>query len=72
LTPGEDRVVPIKGYTRAMLRTMTEANTIPHFGYCDDVVVDRLVDLRDQLKSMAADRGVRMSYMPLFIKVVCT
>ena len=32
-----DRVVPIRGYTKAMVRTMTEANKIPHFGYNDEV-----------------------------------
>ena len=65
-----DRIVPLKGYSRAMLKTMTEANQIPHFGYNDEIVVDRLVDLREQLKRMAKERGVRMSYMPMFIKVV--
>ena len=64
----DDRVVPIRGYTRAMMKTMTVANTIPHFGYGDEVVVDRLVDLREQLKRMAKERGIKMSYMPLFIK----
>jgi hypothetical protein len=34
----EDKVVAIKGYTRAMVRTMTEANKIPHFGYNDEVI----------------------------------
>ncbi|KHJ99635.1 e3 binding domain protein [Oesophagostomum dentatum] len=34
----EDRVVPIRGYTRAMVKTMTEALKIPHFGYDDEVI----------------------------------
>lgn len=64
----EDKIVPIRGYTKAMIKTMTIANNIPHFGYRDEVVVDRLVDLREQLKEMAKERGVKMSYMPLFVK----
>ncbi|VDM75626.1 unnamed protein product [Strongylus vulgaris] len=32
----EDRVVPIRGYTRAMVKTMTDALKIPHFGYDDE------------------------------------
>lgn len=47
---------------------MTAANQIPHFGYCDEIVVDRLVDLRSQLKQMATAKNVRMSYMPIFVK----
>lgn len=34
---GEDKTVPIRGYTRIMMKTMTQANTIPHFGYNDEV-----------------------------------
>ncbi len=33
----EDKIVPIRGYARAMVKTMEEANKIPHFGYCDEV-----------------------------------
>ena len=68
LVSGEDRTVPIRGYARTMVKTMAAANLIPHFGYCDEVCVDRLVSLRSELASMAAERGVKMSYMPLFIK----
>lgn len=64
-----DRVIPIRGYTRIMAKTMTEANKIPHFGYMDEVVVNRLVDLRKQLKEIGAEKGgLKISYMPLFIK----
>lgn len=28
-----DKIVPIRGYSRAMIKTMTEALEIPHFGY---------------------------------------
>lgn len=35
--PLADRVVPIRGYARAMARAMTEALKIPHFGYNDEV-----------------------------------
>uniref|UniRef100_A0A915I595 Peripheral subunit-binding (PSBD) domain-containing protein n=1 Tax=Romanomermis culicivorax TaxID=13658 RepID=A0A915I595_ROMCU len=63
-----DKVVPIRGYNRIMAKTMAQTTKIPHFGYCDEVCVDRLVDLRDQLKHIAKDLGVKISYMPLFIK----
>lgn len=39
-----DKTEPIKGYTRAMVRTMTAANQIPHFGYCDEVLSSKISD----------------------------
>lgn len=52
-----------------MVKTMTVALKIPHFGYCDEVDLSRLVALRSELKPLAESRGVRLSYMPFFIKV---
>nr|CDJ84036.1 Biotin lipoyl attachment and E3 binding and 2-oxoacid dehydrogenase acyltransferase domain containing protein [Haemonchus contortus] len=66
----EDRVVPIRGYTRAMIKTMTEALKIPHFGYDDEVRADALIAVRNELKELAKERNVKLSYMPFFIKAV--
>lgn len=52
-----------------MVKTMTAALTIPHFGYCDEVDLTRLVALRRDLKGPAEARGVKLSYLPFFIKV---
>ncbi|VDD92134.1 unnamed protein product, partial [Enterobius vermicularis] len=65
----EDKVVPIRGYTRAMIKSMSEALRIPHFGFHDEFYVDRLVEMRKELKELGKERGVRMTYMPIFIKV---
>lgn len=64
----QDVSVPIRGYTRAMIKTMTEALKIPHFGYNDEINVDALVKLRGELKDFAKERHVKLSYMPFFIK----
>ncbi|XP_053179106.1 lipoamide acyltransferase component of branched-chain alpha-keto acid dehydrogenase complex, mitochondrial [Scomber japonicus] len=65
---GKDVTEPLKGFHKAMVRTMTAALKIPHFGYCDEVDLSRLVALRSELKAVAAGRGVALSYMPFFIK----
>ncbi|KAG9350838.1 hypothetical protein JZ751_024727 [Albula glossodonta] len=65
---GKDRTEPLKGFHKAMVKTMTAALKIPHFGYCDEVDLTRLVRLRAELKDMAEARGVKLSYMPFFIK----
>ena len=54
---------------KIMVKTMSEALKIPHFGYCDEVDLSALVALRPQFKESAAVKGVRFSYMPVFIKV---
>lgn len=63
------RLHAFTGFHKAMVKTMTAALKIPHFGYCDEVDLSRLVALRTELKPIAESRGVKLSYMPFFIKV---
>ena len=42
----EDVKVPVRGFARVMVKTMTAANAVPHFGYCDEVQMDGLMTLR--------------------------
>lgn len=65
---GKDVTEPLKGFHKAMVKTMTAALKIPHFGYCDEVDLSRLVSLRAELKSVTEGRGIKLSYMPFFIK----
>ena len=48
---------------------MKQALEIPHFGYNDEVDITSLLALRSQMKDAAAERGIKFSYMPIFIKV---
>lgn len=63
-----DKVEPIKGVARAMVKSMTESLKIPHFSYCDEVDMSRLVALREDLKVDAAALGVKLTFMPFIIK----
>ncbi|KAG8555952.1 hypothetical protein GDO81_017877 [Engystomops pustulosus] len=65
---GKDVTEPLKGFHRAMVKTMTAALKIPHFGYCDEVDMTTLVTLREELKPVAESCGVRLSFMPFFLK----
>ncbi|XP_033636519.1 lipoamide acyltransferase component of branched-chain alpha-keto acid dehydrogenase complex, mitochondrial-like isoform X1 [Asterias rubens] len=65
---GKDYTEPITGIKKAMVKTMTAANTIPHFGYCDEIDVTSLMLLKGIMKKTAAQRGVQFSMMPMFIK----
>lgn len=48
---------------------MSAALKIPHFGYSDEIDLTQLVQLREELKPAAEMRGVKLSFMPFFIKV---
>ena len=64
----QDRTEPIKGMTKAMVKTMNEALKIPHFGYNDEIDMTNLVELRKQLKVIGEKRGTKVSYMPVILK----
>nr|XP_060477313.1 lipoamide acyltransferase component of branched-chain alpha-keto acid dehydrogenase complex, mitochondrial [Panthera onca] len=65
---GKDKTEPIKGFHKAMVKTMSVALKIPHFGYCDEVDLTELVKLREELKPIAFARGIKLSFLPFFLK----
>ncbi|NXS07663.1 ODB2 dehydrogenase, partial [Neodrepanis coruscans] len=65
---GKDRTEPVTGFQKAMVKTMSVALKIPHFGYCDEIDLTHLVQLREDLKPLAEIRGVKLSFMPFFMK----
>lgn len=52
-----------------MMDAMQKALEVPHMTFCDEVNVDPLKVLRSSLTEAAECRGVRLSYMPLIVKV---
>eukprot|EP01099_Mayorella_cantabrigiensis_P001880 TRINITY_DN1821_c0_g1_i1.p1 TRINITY_DN1821_c0_g1~~TRINITY_DN1821_c0_g1_i1.p1 ORF type:complete len:540 (-),score=126.95 TRINITY_DN1821_c0_g1_i1:108-1688(-) len=67
----EDREVPIRGYARAMVKTMTAAAKVPHFGYADELEVDNIIAFRKMLLRAANERGVeKLTLMPIFLKAL--
>lgn len=63
-----DEVIPLRGFARAMVQTMTQSLSIPHLGLGDEIDMTALVEMRTHLKPLAAQRGVKLTYMPFFIK----
>ncbi|KAF2078358.1 hypothetical protein CYY_000342 [Polysphondylium violaceum] len=60
--------VPITGIRKAMVKTMNAASAVPHFGFSEEYIMDKLTELRSQLKPIAESRGIKLSYMPFLIK----
>jgi 2-oxoisovalerate dehydrogenase E2 component (dihydrolipoyl transacylase) len=52
-----------------MAKSMTASWSVPHFGYCDEVVMDDIIALRKDLKVLADKANIKFSYMPIILKV---
>lgn len=63
-----DRVEKLKDIRKIMYKSMTASLKIPHFTYCDEVNLTDLIKLRDSLKCDAESLGMKITFMPFFIK----
>ncbi|GGC49428.1 2-oxo acid dehydrogenase subunit E2 [Haloferax sulfurifontis] len=69
--PGAGERVPYKGVRKAIGDQMQRSKyTAPHVTHHDEVDVTELVELREQLKPVAEERGSRLTYMPFVMKAV--
>lgn len=69
LQEGVSKVVPMRGIKAAMAKQMlASASTIPHFSVSDELIMDKLISLRANLKPEFERQGVKLSFMPFFIK----
>jgi 2-oxoisovalerate dehydrogenase E2 component (dihydrolipoyl transacylase) len=65
----EDTVVPIRGYNRLMVKSMTASLQVPHMVYADEINVNALTEVRDSLQPLAKEMGInKLTYLPFFIK----
>ncbi|MDS0296183.1 dihydrolipoamide acetyltransferase family protein [Halogeometricum luteum] len=69
--PAAGERVPYRGVRRAIGDQMERSKyTAPHVTHHDDVDVTELVELREDLKPLAAEQGVSLTYMPFVMKAV--
>ena len=68
---GKDEVIRIIGLRRKIAEKMLESvQRAPHFTYVDEVDATRLVEMRKDLKRYAEERGVKLTYLPFFMKAL--
>ncbi len=66
---GTEERVKIIGVRRTIANAMVHAkHTQPHYTYVEEVDATELVALRKKLKPLAADRGIKLSFMPILMK----
>jgi len=66
----EDKTIPVVGVKSFMVKKMNEANQVPQFGYGDEICMDRLIEIRKQLKPAAEACGVKISFLPFILKAI--
>ena len=68
---GEDKEVKIIGLRRKIAEKMLESvQRAPHFTYVDEVDATELVQLRNSIKGIAAEHGVKLTYIPFIMKAL--
>jgi len=68
--PGER--VPLRGLRRVIGEHMAHSkHTAAHTLHVDEVDLTDLVALREGAKKTAAERGIKLTYLPFFVKAAC-
>ncbi|QWB95968.1 2-oxo acid dehydrogenase subunit E2 [Mycoplasmatota bacterium] len=70
-TQGDVELVPISRLRKAIVKSMTlSKQVIPHTVMMDEIVVDKLYELRQKLKPLAAEEDIKLTYMAFIFKAV--
>ena len=66
----EERI-PLRGMRKRIAESMSRSvNTAAHFTYVEEIDMTDLVTVRDRAKAKAAERGVKLTYLPFIVKAV--
>jgi pyruvate dehydrogenase E2 component (dihydrolipoamide acetyltransferase) len=66
----EERI-PLRGMRKRISDAMSRSvNTAAHFTYVEEIDMTELVNVRDRAKARAAERGVKLTYLPFIVKAV--
>ncbi len=68
---GEEERIPFRGMRKRIADNMTRSKfTATHFTYVEEVDMTDLVAVRERARARAAERGVKLTYLPFIIKAV--
>ena len=67
--PSREERIPLRGLRRTITKAMERSKfTATHFTYVAEVDCNNLVALRESAKTLAAEKGVTLSYLPFIAK----
>src|SRR2546425_1171480 len=68
---GSEQRIPIHGLRKRIFEKIAKSNvTAAHFTYVEEVDMTQLVHLRDHLKPTADRKGVKLTFLPFFVKAI--
>lgn len=68
---GAEERIPFRGIRKRISDNMVRSTqTASHFTYVEEVDMTELVAVRDRAKNKAAERGVKLNYLPFIVKAV--
>jgi len=66
---GNEERIPFRGVRKAIAANLSRSKlTAAHFTYVEEIDVTELVALRARAKDRAAERGIKLSYLPFLIR----
>jgi len=68
---GEEERIPLRGMRKRIAESMARSKqTAAHFTYVEEIDMTELVAVRERAKARAAERGVKLNYLPFIVKAV--
>ncbi|EPS59214.1 hypothetical protein M569_15596, partial [Genlisea aurea] len=64
----EDKTVTLRGFHRAMVKSMMLSAKIPHFYFVDEIDCGSLIELKQSFQTDNSDPGLKHSFLPVMIK----
>jgi len=69
--PDEEERIPLRGMRKRIAEAMARSKqTAAHFTYVEEVDMTELVAVRERARARAAERGVKLQYLPFIVKAV--
>ncbi len=62
--------VKLNAIQKAMVNAMDSALSIPHMLFCDEIIMEQLLDTRNKLRNVYSEEFPKMSHLPILIKVL--
>jgi pyruvate dehydrogenase E2 component (dihydrolipoamide acetyltransferase) len=68
---GAEERIPLRGMRKRIAENMARSvSTAAHFTYVEEIDVTELVAVRGRAKARAAERGIKLTFLPFIIKAV--
>ena len=68
---GDEERIPLRGMRKRIAEAMARSvHTAAHFTYVEEIDMTELVVVRDHAKARAAERGLKLNYLPFIVKAV--